>query len=221
MSPTVPSAPGSWYRRATPWASMGSSSAIRSSTVSAGRKRLRSHPAQGPMGISSMNRISQGCSRLRFTKSSISSSLNPPMRTVSNFRFRNPAASAALMPASTSWRVPSRVMAANRSGRSVSRLMFSRSTPASRRARQLGQEGAVGSEAQLRQPGDGPQHPAQVRQSPPHQRPPAGEADLLYPAPNRRRGDLRQLFDGEYRCEAASPRPRAAYSIGTGSCTGP
>ena len=112
---------------------MGSSSAIRSSTVSAGRKRLRSHPAQGPMGISSMNRISQGCSRLRFTKSSISSSLNPPMRTVSNFRFRNPAASAALMPASTSWRVPSRVMAANRSGRSVSRLMFSRSTPASRR----------------------------------------------------------------------------------------
>ena len=36
----------------------------------------------------------------------ISSSLNPPMRTVSNFRSRNPAASAASMPSSTSRRVP-------------------------------------------------------------------------------------------------------------------
>ena len=112
---------------------MGASSGTRSSTVDPGRKQLLSQEAQGPMGISSMNRISQGCSRLKSTKSPISSSLNPPMRTVSNFRSRNPAASAASMPSSTSRRVPSRVMAANRSTRSVSRLMFSRSSPASRR----------------------------------------------------------------------------------------
>ena len=135
------------------------------------------------MGISSMNRISQGCARLRFTKSAISSSLNPPMRTVSNFKSRNPAASAARMPSSTSRRVPSRVMAANRSGRRVSRLMFSRSNPASRRGfASWGSRRTVGGEAQLLHAGDGPQHPAQVQKAPAHQGLPAGEADLLHPA---------------------------------------
>ena len=60
MSPTVPFAPGSRYRRATPWAWMGASSGTRSRTVSPGRKQPLSQEAQGPIGMSSMNRISQG-----------------------------------------------------------------------------------------------------------------------------------------------------------------
>ena len=85
------------------------------------------------MGISSIKRTSHGCFRVRSRKSPISPSLNPPMRTVSSFKWVNPAASAARMPARGSARCPRRVSHEKRSGRRVSRLIFSRSTPASRR----------------------------------------------------------------------------------------
>ena len=104
----------------------------RASTASDGRKCARSQPTQGPIGISSMKRTCHGCVSVRAAKSAISSSLTPPRSTQLSLRFWKPALCAASSPRSTSASEPTRVMSRKRSGRSVSRLMFRRSTPAAR-----------------------------------------------------------------------------------------
>ena len=67
------------------------------------------------------------------------------------------------------------------------------------RLRQLRQEAAVGGQAQLLQLRDGPQPPADIQNSPPHQRFPAGESDLLDAQSDRRSPDLHKLLYREDR----------------------
>ena len=83
----------------------------------------------------SMKRTCHGCSRVKSTKSAISSSLTPPSSTQLSLIFAKPARSAASMPSMTSCSVPRRVMARKRSSFSVSRLMLRCVTPASRSSR--------------------------------------------------------------------------------------
>ena len=65
--------------------------------------------------------------------------------------------------------------------------------------RQLRQEAAVGGQAQLLQLRDGPQPPADIQNSPPHQRLPAGESDLPDAQSDRRSPDLHKLLYREDR----------------------
>ena len=82
--------------------------------------------------MSSIKRTCHGFSRVRFTRSGISSSLTPPSSTQLSLSEEKPAASAASTPRRVSESAPPRVSAEKRSGLSVSRLIFSRSTPAAR-----------------------------------------------------------------------------------------
>ncbi|MNZ90721.1 hypothetical protein D3C78_1096900 [compost metagenome] len=88
-----------------------------------------------PSGISSMKLMSRPCSMAKSTSAGTSSALRPFITTAFSLMPVKPAACAASMPAST-WRSsPVRVMARKRSGSRVSRLMFSRLSPASCRER--------------------------------------------------------------------------------------
>ena len=82
------------------------------------------------MGISSINLTSTGSRSVRAARAGISSSLNPPMSTQLSFSGDRPASLAAWMPASASSRRPPRVIRQYFSGSRVSRLIFTRSTPA-------------------------------------------------------------------------------------------
>ena len=130
IRPTVPRWPGARYSSATPSPPTGVSSGTAASTAPADRKRSRGKAAQTPIGISSMKRTDRSSARVKPTKSAISSSLTPPISTTLSFVRVNPAALAASSPSNASRSSPRRVMARKRSGRSVSRLTFSRPTPA-------------------------------------------------------------------------------------------
>ena len=86
------------------------------------------------MGISSINRTSTGHCSVSSASSRISSSLNPPIRTVLILIFSNPACSAASIPFNASCSFPPLVIDVYFFGFSVSRLMLSRFTPASRKS---------------------------------------------------------------------------------------
>src|SRR5574340_73277 len=84
-------------------------------------------------GIISMNRTSQGRSSVSAARGTTSSSLKPRTTTLLSLIGVSPTASAAARPARTLSTWPPRVMRENFCGSSVSRLMFTRCSPADAR----------------------------------------------------------------------------------------
>ena len=90
--------------------------------------------ATAPKGITSMKRTSQGRSRVSRASETTSSSLKPRTTTALIFIGSRPTASARAIPASTRSTRPPRVMRPNFCGSSVSRLTFTRRSPARARS---------------------------------------------------------------------------------------
>ena len=130
IRPIFPFQPGIRYNSATPLFGRRCSSGRACSTTSAERNRSRGQSAHSPIGMSSMKRTSYFPSCASCASAGISSAFTPPSSTALSFVPRKPAFHAASRPASVSASEPPRVSDANLSSFKVSRLIFSRSTPA-------------------------------------------------------------------------------------------